>query len=155
MAADISTLNPVALGVCQAFLYRFPDSVVTSARRTLAEQCQAMAQNVMQNRDWICQTYVASPASIAAQKWVDEMTDGTTANRLGAGLMAVLQGFSDEDLRHLSWHLSGDAFDIQPVTDTGQVDVLAHLVADRIAAGGQGKFLIHEAGLSRWHCQVC
>src|SRR6185503_21125015 len=38
----------------------FPDVVFTSGRRTVSQQANAMAGNVVQNRNWIAETYVAS-----------------------------------------------------------------------------------------------
>ena len=62
--------------------------------------------------------------------------------------MTVLEGFSDVELRGLSKHLSGDAFDVQPVTANADA-----IKADIRSLEGLDKFLDKEGGLIRWHAQ--
>ena len=154
MSAAICTLNPIALQACSQFLTAFPQSVITSARRTLPEQCLAMTLNIIRNPYWVRLTYVPSVVSVAVQHWVDGLTQGAGPARIAAGLLAVLEGFPPADLRALSWHLSGDAFDVQSTVDIGQVEYLQALVAQRIRDGGHGKMLSKEGGLVRWHIQI-
>ena len=107
-----------------------------------------MASNVVKNRKWIVQTYKPTPVSAACQKWVDENPQATSSAAVAAGLLAVLNGFADTDLRRLSKHLSGDAFDVQPVMQNAEA-----IKADILALAGLDKFLEKEGGLIRWHAQ--
>jgi hypothetical protein len=92
-------------------------------------------------------TYVQSAARDACQKWVDENKYRKTRPEITAGLKEVLDALSNAQLAHLSKHLSGDAFDVQPVDRD----------ADRIkrtirALPGLGKFLEKEGGLASCPC---
>ena len=148
--ADIEGLNLSATAKAAAYALKkqFPDIVFTSGRRDKAAQASAMASNVVSNRKWIGQTYMSNDASKACQKWVDDNPDKKTKSEITEGLTGVLDGLTDEQLGQLSKHLSGDAFDVQPVTKD----------ADKIKAAikalpGLGKFLDTEGGLVRWHAQ--
>jgi hypothetical protein len=125
-----------------------PTVTFTSGRRDKAGQASAMASNVVKNRTWIQETYATSVASTACQKWVDDNKDKTTAKDISQGLLGVLNGLTDAQLGALSKHLSGEAFDVQPVTEK----------ADEIKTSirgltGLSKFLEMEGGLVRWHAQ--
>lgn len=127
---------------------KHPTVSFTSGRRNKAEQAGAMAGNVVLNRNWISETYASSTASEKCQKWVDDNKDKKTAIEISAGLLSVLNGLTDAQLSGLSKHLSGEAFDVQPVTDG----------ADAIKTTIQGltglsRFLEKEGGLVRWHAQ--
>lgn len=152
----LSGLNPAAQTLATNYLVAFPGDTLTSGRRTVAQQAAAMAENVLQNSQWIKGTYVAAPVSQACQEAVDGLTQPLQLDVVTAALEGVLSGYSDADLRTLSWHLSGDAFDVQPVDDPGgiRIGTLEALIKDHITAGGEAKFLQKEAGLTRWHCQV-
>ena len=64
--------------------------------------------------------------------------------------MSVINQFDDSELRKLSKHLSGDAFDVQPVTaNANQIIADMNALADSLG----GKFLSKEGGLVRWHIQ--
>lgn len=127
---------------------KHPGIVFTSGRRDKGDQARAMAGNVVKNRKWIVQTYKPTPVSAACQKWVDENPQATSSAAVAAGLLAVLNGFADTDLRRLSKHLSGDAFDVQPVMQNAEA-----IKADIRALAGLDKFLEKEGGLIRWHAQ--
>src|SRR5689334_15050853 len=77
---NISSLQlaPTAKKAAEALLKEFPDIVFTSGRRDLTDQARAMAGNVVSKRDWIKKTYLASDASKACQKWVDEHPEATS-----------------------------------------------------------------------------
>jgi hypothetical protein len=79
---------------------------------------------------------------------VDQNPDATSTTDIAAGLESVLSGFTDQELRQLSLHLSGDAFDVQPVTQNAD-----QIKADIRALAGLDKFLGKEGGLLRWHAQ--
>jgi hypothetical protein len=129
-----------------------PDAVFTSGRRDREEQASAMAANVvLDSRQWIAQTYKPSEASIACQQWVDAHPEATTKEAVAAGLLSMLERFTDEQLSKLSKHLGGCAFDIQPAFGlSGQL--LLNTIR-RVVAKHGGTFLEREGGLTRWHCQ--
>jgi hypothetical protein len=120
----------------------------TSGRRDKGEQARAMASNVVENRNWIKETYVSTTVSDACQKWVDDHKEKKTKDEIAEGLLSVLDGQTDADLAKLSRHLSGDAFDVQPVeTDADAIKKTIRGLA------GLDKFLEKEGGLVRWHAQ--
>jgi hypothetical protein len=125
-----------------------PKVVFTSGRRDKDEQASAMAENVTQDRDWIKNTYAKSTASDACQKWVDDNKDKKTKAEITVGLKSVLDGLTDAQLRALSKHLSGDAFDVQPVTPDSD-DIKTAIKG----LPGIKKFLEKEGNLVRWHAE--
>lgn len=125
-----------------------PDVVFTSGRRTKAEQASAMAGNVVENRNWIKETYAQSKARDDCQKWVDDNPGKKTKAEISEGLAAVLGGLTDAQLALLSKHLSGDAFDVQPVE--ADADKIKKTIQQ---LPGLSKFLDKEGSLVRWHAQ--
>jgi hypothetical protein len=125
-----------------------PTVIFTSGRRNKADQARAMASNVVHNRKWIEQTYLANAISRACQKWVDENPAKKTQEEIAKGLLSVMNGAADADLAKLSKHLSGDAFDVQPVT--ANADAIKNTIR---RLQGLDKFLEREGGLVRWHAQ--
>jgi hypothetical protein len=123
--------------------------VFTSGRRGLIDQARAMARNVMKNRKWIDETYATSALSGRCQRFLDINTKKTSQADIERGLLEVLQDATDAERSYLSKHLSGDAFDVQPVADNGEAikRTLRNLVTPR------GRFLDVEGGLVRWHAQ--
>lgn len=120
----------------------------TSGRRDKVAQARAMASNVVHNRKWIEQTYIATKVSKACQKWVDANPATTSKDEIAEGLLGVLKAHSDDQLAMLSKHLSGDAFDVQPV----EADAEAIKKSIRKLKGLE-RFLEKEGGLVRWHAQ--
>lgn len=151
----VATLNPVAQKLASDFLVQYPYAQIISGRRTVDEQAQAMAYNVCRNPRWIALTYVVSPVALACQAWVNEQTLPINFYSASKGLCGIMESFRPEELIHLSWHLTGDAFDVEPTENALMSKTLAMLLAHRIADGGQGRFLTTEGGLPRWHVQVC
>ncbi len=154
-----STLGAVARDLANKFLEAFPDALLTSGVRSIHSQASAMASNCCINANWIRETYLSSPASVACQAAVDGLfkLETPTQDFVAVALVNALSVFDAANLRRLSWHMSGDAFDVMPVAgEEGEAmkDCLKNLVSDRIAAGGHGKFLDTEGGLTRWHVQV-
>ena len=148
--AEIEGLNlsPTAKAAAYELKKAHPSVKFTSGRRDKQEQAHAMATNVVLNRNWIKQTYKLTPAREACQKWVDDNKDQTTVDQITTGLKGVLDGLSDLDLGRLSKHLSGDAFDVQPVTK--DADAIKKTIR---GLSGLDKFLEQEGGLERWHAQ--
>lgn len=125
-----------------------PTVTFTSGRRNRADQARAMASNVVLNRKWIEETYAASKISRACQKWVDDNPDTQTAEDIAEGLLGVLDAATDAEVGRLSKHLSGDAFDVQPVeTDAEAIKKTIRRLP------GLDRFLEKEGGLVRWHAQ--
>jgi hypothetical protein len=122
-----------------------PTVKFTSGRRNKADQARAMASNVVKNRKWIEQTY---PSGAKCQQWVDNNPDKKTQAEIAEGLLSVLNAATDTDLAKLSKHLSGEAFDVQPVEKD------AEAIKKTIGSlPGLEKFLDKEGGLVRWHAQ--
>lgn len=151
----IQGLADIARGLALDFLGRFPEAVFTSGRRDIADQAEAMAANVVLNRNWIRETYRISPLSAACQSHVNELGPHLTQEDLANGFRAVMNLSDPSQLRLLSWHLIGQAFDIQPTTELkAHADYLRQLVSARITDGGIGKVLTMEGGLCRLHIQI-
>lgn len=149
-------LNPVMAKIAADFLAAHPDAYLTSGRRSLGDQAQAMASNVVTNPQWIAETYVPGVARDACQAWVDGSTGPLTVTTVAAGLLSVLQSLDPADLDHLSWHLGGDAADFGPVGRQDLADDLKARVQAHILAGGNpaSKLLTSEGGIPKLHVQA-
>jgi hypothetical protein len=147
---DIAALNLRGAAKQGAYALKkaHPSVRFTSGRRGKADQARAMASNVIHNRNWIKETYVSTKISRACQKWVDDHPDETSKEDIAAGLLTVMNDHSDDQLALLSKHLSGDAFDVQPV----EADAAAIKKTIR-GLKGLDRFLEKEGGLVRWHAQ--
>ncbi len=147
---DIEALNlsETAKKAAYELKKKHPSVTFTSGRRDKQQQASAMASNVVSNRNWIKETYVKSAARDACQKWVDDNKDKKTKDEIATGLKGVLDGLTDAQLSQLSKHLSGDAFDVQPVDkDSEEIKKTIRGLT------GLSKFLEEEGGLVRWHAQ--
>ena len=149
-AIEALDLAPVAKAAAYELKRLHPAVVFTSGRRDKAGQARAMASNVVKNRNrkWIVQTYKASEACTACQKWVDDHPEATTQAQIQDGLLSVFNSLSDNQLGVLSNHLSGKAFDVQPV-DQGAEAIKASIRGLK----GLELFLDREGGLTRWHAE--
>jgi hypothetical protein len=125
-----------------------PHVTFTSGRRGTEDQARAMASNVVKNRKWIEQTYHKSVVSQACQKWVNDNPDKTTKAEIAAGLKSVFDSLTSAQVSQISKHLSGEAFDVQPVTKDA-----AKIKKTIRGLKGITKFLDKEGGLVRWHAQ--
>lgn len=124
-----------------------PSVTFTSGKREKADQARAMAGNVVENRDWIKETYKQSTIRDACQKWVDDNPDKKTKSEIAEGLLSVFNDHTDDEVGRISKHLTGDAFDVQPVeTDA---DAIKKSIRDLDGC----TFLEKEGGLVRWHAQ--
>jgi hypothetical protein len=144
---DSLKLSPKAKKAAEQLLKEYPGIVFTSGRRDLAEQASAMAANVVETRDYIKNTYSSNDASKACQKWVDDHAEAKTRKEIAAGLLKTLKDLGPK-AGQISKHLTGDAFDVQPVKENAE----AIKKSIRELPGVQ-KFLEKEAGLERWHVQ--
>jgi hypothetical protein len=141
-------LAPTARAAAYALKKAHPSITFTSGRRNKREQASAMAGNVVANRKWIEETYVASPLRTRCQDWVDKNPDKKTKAEIADGLTSLFDAATDAELGKLSKHLSGEAFDVQPV----ETDAEAIKTTIR-SLDGLDKFLDKEGGLVRWHAQ--
>jgi hypothetical protein len=147
---EIEALNLAATAKAAAYdlKKKHPSVSFTSGRRDKGEQASAMASNVILNRNWIKETYAASTARDSCQKWVDDHKDKKTKDEIAEGLKSVLDGLTNAQLAQLSKHLSGEAFDVQPVEkDTDEIKKSIK------GLKGLTRFLDMEGGLVRWHAQ--
>ncbi|MBU6438528.1 MAG: hypothetical protein KGQ77_13455, partial [Betaproteobacteria bacterium] len=135
---------------CAAYILKLahPSVRFTSGRRSLEDQARAMAANVMRNRKWIEQTYRPSVVRDQCQVWIDDNPDQKSAKALETGLLAVLRKAPDEELSRFSKHLSGEAFDVQPIDQDADA-----IKATIRGLPGLDRFLDTEGGLVRWHVQ--
>jgi hypothetical protein len=141
-------LAPVAKAAAYELKRLHPGVVFTSGRRDKVGQAGAMASNVVKNRKWIGQTYKESEARAACQKWVDDHPAATTQAQIQEGLLSVFNSLTADQLGRLSNHLSGNAFDVQPVDKDA-----AAIKASIRGLQGLDLFLDREGGLERWHAE--
>lgn len=147
--ADLN-LSASAKAAAEKLLEQFPGDIkFTSGRRTIADQALAMAPNVVKKRKWIEQTYKDTPQRAALQKWVDENPGATEAATVAIGLEAVMKGWSESQQRNFSRHITGDAFDVQPVAGA-QGNKIKEAIA-KLPKLNWNAF--SEGGLEIWHAQ--
>lgn len=147
-AIEALSLATTARAGAYALKSAHPGVVFTSGRRGKADQARAMSGNVVANRQWIAETYAQSPLRKSCQQWVDSHPEKKTAPEIADGLMSVFDGAADADLGKFSKHLSGEAFDVQPVDK--DADEIKKTIR---GLPGLSKFLDTEGGLVRWHAQ--
>jgi hypothetical protein len=150
-AIEALDLAPSARAAAYALKSEHPGVSFTSGRRDKGDQARAMAGNVVKNRQWITETYVASDLRKSLQKWLDDNPKAVKKDEIEAGLLAVFNAATPEAVGKFSKHLSGEAFDVLPVTDdTSQADAIKKTIR---SLSGLDKFLETEGGLVRWHVQ--
>ena len=98
-----------------------------SGRRTLSEQANAMAVNVVKERQYIVKTYADTAERAELQKWVDDHPEAKTKEAIAKGLLTAMESWTPEQIRRITYHVTGDAFDIAPVGgDDGKEDKGLH-----------------------------
>lgn len=145
MTIEEMNLEPVAKNAATILHTKYPQLKFTSGRRTMFQQAHAMAGNVVFNRKWIGQTYLAGDK---LQQWVDKHPEAKTVDAITAGLEQTMKAMPEVELLKISRHLTGKAFDVKPVTANA-----AGIKADIRALPGLNKFLDKEGSLVRWHAQ--
>ena len=148
--AEIEALRLAPIASTAAYLLKkaHPSVKFTSGRRSIQSQAHAMAGNVVKNRKWIEQTYKHSPLIKKLQGWVDNNPDKKTQKEVMQGLMSVFNDSTDAEVSTISKHLTGMAFDVQPVfKDAEKIKKTIRKLS------GLDKFLDKEGGLVRWHAQ--
>jgi hypothetical protein len=150
MTINEMNLEPVAKSAAEELIKKYPKLTFTSGKRSVSEQASAMASNIIssKNRKWIEETYAASGARDKLQTWVNNNKSADTKSKLAAGLKGEMNKMTAAELSHISKHLSGLAFDVQPVTD--DAEVIKKFIKN---LKGATKFLDNEGGLVRWHVQ--
>ncbi|MFM2057066.1 MAG: hypothetical protein RLY71_1451 [Pseudomonadota bacterium] len=141
-------LAPTARTAAYTLKKAHPGVKFTSGRRQIADQARAMASNVVKNRRWIEETYKDTPLRKSLQDWVDEHPEQKTQDEIATGLISVFNAATADAVGKFSRHLSGMAFDVQPV----QTDAEAIKKTLR-SLPGLDLFLDKEGGLERWHAQ--
>lgn len=147
-------LNLIATAGAHELYRQCPWVLFTSGRRTLEKQAHAMACNVAVRRDFIARTYISCGEEL--QLVVNRNPEWVTVEQLEHGLFAYMRDeMKPERLAQLSYHMTGDAFDVLPLI--GQSPVQREQAVCTIhaieALPGLDKFLTREAGLPRWHLQ--
>jgi ATP-dependent Zn protease len=145
MTIEEMNLEPVAKKAATILQNEHPELKFTSGRRTIFQQAHAMAGNVVFNRKWIGQTYLAGAK---LQQWVDQHPEAKTVDAITAGLEQTMKTMPEAELLKISRHLTGKAFDVTPVTANA-----ATIKADILKLPGLHRFLDKEGGLVRWHAQ--
>ncbi len=141
-------LAPVARTAAYMLKKAYPQVKFTSGRRSKADQARAMAGNVVRNRQWIEQTYKVSPLRKKCQDWVDHNSARKSQAEIAQGILSVFDAVTDAELVSFSKHLSGHAFDVQPVeTDAENIKKAIR------ALPALEWFTDKEGGLVRWHAQ--
>jgi hypothetical protein len=145
MTIEEMQLEPVAKNAATVLHSKYPQLEFTSGRRRIFQQAHAMARNVVLNRKWIGQTYLAGGK---LQQWVDKHPGAKTVDAITAGLEQTMEAMPEAELLRISRHLTGKAFDVRPVTANA-----AAIKGDILKLPGLHKFLDKEGGLVRWHAQ--
>src|SRR5262249_23488053 len=82
------------------------------------------------------------------QQWVDAHSQATSADQIAAGLLETMNALTDTEIGQLSRHLSGDAFDVQPIIPDS--DGIIETIRD---LPGLRQFLEREGHLICWHAE--
>lgn len=143
-------LGASAKAAAESLLKQFPADVkFTSGRRTISQQAAAMAPNIVKRRRWVEETYKDTPQRAALQKWVDDHPEATTGAAIAAGLAGVMSSWTATQQRNFSRHITGDAFDVQPVAGA-QGDKIKQAIAKLPKLNWH---TFSEGGLEIWHAQ--
>lgn len=136
-----------------AIAKQHPDVVFTSGRRTKSEQARVMARNIVRSgdRDWVKHTYKPSDIVAAIGRWLREHPKATNAAEIEHGIAAVFAATTDTELKKISKHLTGDAFDIAPVDGLHGQLILQTLRGE--VRRFSGELLENEGGIRVWHAQ--
>lgn len=112
-----------------------------------------MARNIVRtgNRKWVQETYKPSTVVTAIARWLRTHPKATSAAEIEYGISLVFDSMTDTELKKISKHLSGDAFDIAPVEGLrGQM--MLNTIRLEVKSFG-GELLENEGGVRVWHAQ--
>lgn len=149
MKIDDLNLEEPALSAAIELQESIPDVVFTDGKRSRAVQAERMARNVLDDQ-WIANTYAHSAPALACQAAASKYLWGKHGE-LREVLFAALNKFTDEELAHLSAHLGGEAFDVEPWD--GARGVVLEAALQKIAEKYGGKFIKNEGGKRIFHAQ--
>ena len=148
----------------QKLLLVFPFVTFTSGRRSLEQQAEVMAENILKsgNRGWIRQTYLHAAD---LQAWLDLHPEVQDEDGLREGFLSVMAAMPAGTQNRISAHLTGMAVDLKPleklmvgpgITEKAWVPTeQGRQVIEWIRNyHGTDKFLTREGGLRRFHWQV-
>lgn len=143
-------LHPEVELAARRLVEQFPHVQITSGRRTLADQARVMTVNLRRNPKWIGQTYRHGQQ---LQAFVDARRTLLTWDELERALLQQLTQMPN--VERLSWHLTGRAFDIHPITDhegnpTGEGRAVLTWIESELQPD---RLLTWEGGLPIWHMQ--
>jgi hypothetical protein len=143
-------LHPTAKAAAYELKKKRPTIVFTSGRRNVTEQALAMAGNIVSsgNRNWMKDTYTDSAPLLELQKWVNDNPSKTRKDDISTALETAMNAMTDAERGKISKHLTGEAFDVKPVTKDADA-----IKKDIESLTGKTKFLDKEGGLVRWHVQ--
>lgn len=136
-----------AKAAADMLLQQHPDVMFTSGRRDIAEQASAMAGNVVLKRTYIRDTYRDTPQRAQLQKWVDDHPGAKNKQAITAGLLSVMNTWSDAQRTSISRHITGQAFDVMPVGGAAGEEIKETIRS----LPNLRQFLEKEAGMVRWH----
>lgn len=83
------------------------------------------------------------------QRWVDDNPAANTAAAIAAGLQNVMNSWTNGQQRNFSRHITGDAFDVQPVAGV-QGEKIKQAIAK---LPNLNWHTFQEGGLEVWHAQ--
>ena len=151
-------LAPAARDAAIKLQAAFPDVVFTSGRRSIEKQAQMMSRNMVKAPEgplkWLTNTYIYSDPLYHV------LNDGSVnlASQVGieAKLLDTMLAMDTINLLRISRHLTGDAFDIDPITDNmGVPTAYGQRVIDYVRRNiPEAKMLLREGGLIVWHVQL-
>jgi hypothetical protein len=160
MNIDQLRLSPAAKKGALFIFGKHPYVIFTSGRRDVMEQAHAMACNVVVDPKWVYRTYLRGAPLQTAIDSYRLMARPWTVQAIEDVLLTAMHQLTDAELRGLSRHYTGDAFDIKPLLDnTGGPTPQGEAVLDTIQfmkrdpSFGVEKFLTKEGDLIRWHVQ--
>lgn len=144
-------LEPNAKRAAYILKNKYPDIKFTSGRRTRKDQAKAMASNVIKKPMYIAKVYKSSMASKLCQAWVNEhLVNGKlTVSRevVICGFEEILDKLPNSEIKKLSKHFDGNAFDIQPIKNGEEIKKFIRTLPEL------NKFIEKENGLTIWHAQ--
>lgn len=149
MTIEDMNLSEPALSAAKILLAAHPNVIFTSGKRDLLSQARAMAQNLAQDRAYL-RVYVDSLAKREIQAFLDDNPTHSDVASLKLGINNVLVRLPPDQVGKISKHLSGMAFDVQPIPSALGGDAV---MATILKLPGLDKFLTYEGDLSRWHIQ--
>jgi DNA helicase HerA-like ATPase len=127
---------------------KHPGVAFTCGRRTIEEQAKLMAEQIVENRTWINDTFMESTARQKLQSWLDLNPTAVTEDQIALGLKKIIKDMSESEREKVSPHLTGTAFDIQPPPVSSE-----QIKSDIKALRGVKDLMENENGKVVWHVQ--